>query len=109
MLKLPKPFRKQGQQLCSDGNTAVFFDAYNVDHMHDAYQQGLAEQPERVPLTMEQCKAKFEAWYASAPDEEPKPDRTYELSDESMSELTKGCIWLGWQAAYGIKQGGQHD
>ena len=48
MLKLPKPFRKQGQQLCSDGNTTVFFDAYNVDHMHDAYQQGLAEQPVQV-------------------------------------------------------------
>lgn len=48
MLKLPQPFRKQGQQLCSDGNTAVFFDAYNVDHMHDAYQQGLAEQPVQV-------------------------------------------------------------
>jgi hypothetical protein len=64
-------------------------------------------QPERVPLTMEQCKAKFEAWYASAPDAEPEPDRTYELSDESMSELTKDCIWLGWQAAHGIKQGGQ--
>ena len=46
MLKLPQPFRKQGQQLCSDGNTTVFFDAYNVDQMHDAYQQGLAAQPE---------------------------------------------------------------
>ena len=48
MLKLPQPFRKQGQQLCSDGNTTVFFDAYNVNQMHDAYQQGLAAQPEPV-------------------------------------------------------------
>lgn len=54
-------------------------------------------------LTNDECRAKFEDWYASAPDAEPEPDRTYELTDESMSELTKDCIWLGWQAAHGIK------
>jgi len=63
-----------------------------------------------APLTDEQCRASFEAWYASAPDAEPEPERTYELTDESMTELTKDCIWLGWQAAHGIHaKGGQHE
>lgn len=57
---------------------------------------------QRQPLTDEQCRAKFEAWYSSAPDADAEPERTYELTDESMSELTKECIWLGWQAAHGI-------
>ena len=36
MIKLPEPFRKQGQQLCNDGNTTVFFDAYNKDQLKQA-------------------------------------------------------------------------
>lgn len=31
-----EPFRKQGQQLCNDGNTTVFFDAYNKDQLKQA-------------------------------------------------------------------------
>jgi hypothetical protein len=58
-----------------------------------------------VPLTDDQCRAAFEVWYSSAPDADPEPERTYELTDESMSELTKECIWLGWQAAHGITKG----
>ncbi len=42
MIKWPEPFRKQGQQLCNDGNTTVFFDAYNKDQLkqavRDAYE-----------------------------------------------------------------------
>ena len=36
MIKWPEPFRKQGQQLCNDGNTTVFFDAYNKDQLKQA-------------------------------------------------------------------------
>ena len=60
-----------------------------------------------VPLTDEQCRAAFDAWYSSAPDAPEEPERIYELTDESMSELTKECIWLGWQAAHGITEKGQ--
>jgi hypothetical protein len=75
-----------------------------------AYSPLYAAPKALAPLTDEQCRASFEAWYASAPDAEPEPERTYELTDESMTELTKDCIWLGWQAAHGIHaKGGQHE
>ncbi len=61
------------------------------------------EQPAQ-PLTDEQCRAKFEAWYWSAPDANAEPDRIYDLTDESMSELTKDCLWLGWKAAHDTKE-----
>lgn len=41
MIKLPEPFRKQGQQLCNDGNTTVFFDAYNKDQLKQAVRDAL--------------------------------------------------------------------
>jgi hypothetical protein len=63
-----------------------------------------AAQPS-APLTEDQCRAGFEAWWSSAPDEPEDAARTYELTDESMSELTKECVWMGWQAAHGIKGG----
>jgi hypothetical protein len=66
-----------------------------------------AMQSKHEPISNEQCRAKFEEWYSSAPDAEPEPERTYELTDESMSELTKECIWMGWQAAHGIMKGQQ--
>jgi nitroreductase len=59
-----------------------------------------------APLTDDRCRAAFDAWYSSAPDAPEEPERSYELTDESMSELTKECIWLGWQAAHGITKGG---
>ena len=65
-----------------------------------AIKEALAQ---RKPLTEEESRAKFEAWYSSAPDAS-EPERIYELTDESMTELTKECIWLGWQAAHGIKE-----
>lgn len=40
----------------------------------------------------------FEAWYTSQP-AECEPERIYELSDEGMTELTKECVMMGWQAA----------
>ena len=43
MIKLPKPFRKQGQQLCNDGNTTVFFDAYNKAQLKRAVRDVLEE------------------------------------------------------------------
>ena len=58
---------------------------------------------QRKPLTEEESRAKFEAWYSSAPDAS-EPERIYELTDESMTELTKDCLWLGWQAAHDIKE-----
>jgi hypothetical protein len=66
-----------------------------------------AQPAKREPLSDEQCRAEFEAWYSSAPDADAEPERTYELTDESMSELTKECIWMGWQAAHGITKGQQ--
>lgn len=84
-------------------------------HQNNQYNRRVAERDAALAevdrlksekqITNHECRAKFEAWYSSAPDAEPEPDRTYELTDESMSELTKDCIWLGWQAAHGI--GGQ--
>ena len=41
MIKLPEPFRKQGQQLCNDGNTTVFFDAYNKDQLKQAVRDAV--------------------------------------------------------------------
>jgi len=58
-----------------------------------------------APLTDDQCRAAFDAWYSSAPDAPEEPDCIYQMTDESMSELTKECIWLGWQAAHGITKG----
>lgn len=43
MIKWPEPFRKQGQQLCNDGNTTVFFDAYNKDQLKQAVRDALEE------------------------------------------------------------------
>ena len=63
---------------------------------------GTQPKPQPQPLTNDQCRAAFENWYSSAPDAPKEPERIYELTDESMSELTKECIWLGWQAAHGI-------
>lgn len=68
-----------------------------LDLLHDVESLKSEKQ-----ITNAECRAKFEAWYSSAPDAEPEPERTYELTDESMTELTKDCIWLGWQAAHGI-------
>ena len=65
-----------------------------------AIKEALAQ---RKPLTEEESRAKFEAWYSSAPDAS-EPERIYELTDESMTELTKDCLWLGWQAAHDIKE-----
>lgn len=95
MLKLPQPFRKQGQQLCSDGNTTVFFDAYNVDQMHDAYQQGLAEQPERVPLSEAEVTDIAIKWSNS---------RFVAMSDRFVQDFARELL-----AAAAIKQGGQND
>jgi hypothetical protein len=64
-----------------------------------------AAQP-AAPLTADQCRAAFDAWYSSPQDAPEEPERIYELTDESMSEMTKECIWLGWQAAHGITKGG---
>lgn len=36
-----EPFRKQGQQLCNDGNTTVFFDAYNKAQLKQAVRDAL--------------------------------------------------------------------
>ena len=41
MIKLPEPFRKQGQQLCNDGNTTVFFDAYTEAQLKQAVRDAL--------------------------------------------------------------------
>jgi hypothetical protein len=60
------------------------------------------EQQAQKPVA--QCRADFEAWYASSSEAPNEPERTYELTDAGMSELTKSCIWLGWQAAHGIKE-----
>ena len=67
--------------------------------------KSLSAQPAPVPLTDDQCRAAFDAWYSSAPDAPEEPERIYELTEESMSEMTKECIWLGWQAAHGITKG----
>ena len=41
----------------------------------------------------------FEAWYASQDQSEPEPEKTYELSEAGMEELTKDCLFQGWKAA----------
>ena len=43
MIKLPEPFRKQGQQLCNDGNTTVFFDAYTEAQLKQAVRDAYEE------------------------------------------------------------------
>ena len=43
-------------------------------------------------------RAEFEAWYASQADATDEPERTYELDEAGMNDLTKDCIWAGWQA-----------
>jgi hypothetical protein len=43
-------------------------------------------------------RAEFEAWYASQADATDEPERTYELDEAGMNDLTKDCIWEGWQA-----------
>ena len=53
MIKWPEPFRKQGQQLCNDGNTTVFFDAYNKAQLKQAVRDALEEAAKR-------CKAEAE-------------------------------------------------
>ena len=40
----------------------------------------------------------FEAWYSAEDQETDDPERTYELTEEGMNELTKYCVWQGWQA-----------
>lgn len=40
----------------------------------------------------------FEAWYSAEDQETDDPERTYELTEEGTNELTKYCIWQGWQA-----------
>ena len=41
----------------------------------------------------------FEAWYAAEDQSDNKPERTYEFSQDGVNELTKDCVWMGWQAA----------
>jgi hypothetical protein len=86
------------------GQAAQFCDFVggNGTSIAKAINEAVSAPQVPAPLTGAQCRARFEAWYSSAPDAEPEPERTYELTDESMSELTKDCIWLGWQAAHGI-------
>ena len=43
-------------------------------------------------------RAEFEAWYASTDDAPAEPDHIYEFDEDGMNDLTKDCIWLGWQA-----------
>lgn len=43
-------------------------------------------------------RAEFEAWYASQADATDEPERTYELDEAGMTDLTKDCLWEGWQA-----------
>lgn len=43
-------------------------------------------------------RAEFEAWYASTDVAPAEPDHIYEFDENGMNDLTKGCIWLGWQA-----------
>ncbi len=43
-------------------------------------------------------RADFEAWYASTDDAPAEPDHIYEFDEDGMNDLTKDCIWLGWQA-----------
>ena len=48
MIKLPKPFRKQGQQLCNDGNTDMFFDAYTEAQLKQAISDVLQVAKSRI-------------------------------------------------------------
>ena len=50
MIKLPEPFRKQGQQLCNDGNTTVFFDAYTEAQLKQAVRDAIEEVAKRVEV-----------------------------------------------------------
>ena len=54
MLKLPTPFRKQGDQLCNDGNTTVFFDAYTESQMK-SYAVEVLRQAARECELAAQC------------------------------------------------------
>ena len=47
---------------------------------------------------MNKERAEFEAWYASRADATDEPERTYELDEAGMNDLTKDCILEGWQA-----------
>lgn len=101
MLKLPEPFRKQGQQLCNDGNTKLFFDAYNSAQMHDAYRQGLAAQqaqPERAPLS----DAELEQEFCNIAGLETG-------INPAAADTKRALVWFKKGYAHGIKQGGQHD
>lgn len=46
----------------------------------------------------------FEAWYTSTDDAPAEPERIYKLDEDGMNELTKGCIWLGWQARAAMQE-----
>lgn len=54
MLKLPTPFRKQGDQLCNDGNTTVFFDAYTECQMKSYAKAALRQATKECELAA-QC------------------------------------------------------
>lgn len=40
----------------------------------------------------------FEAWINQQDQAEPEPDRTYELDEAGMNQLTEDCMWEAWQA-----------
>lgn len=43
-------------------------------------------------------RSKFEAWMARQDQADPEPERTYELDEAGMNQLTEDCMWVAWQA-----------
>ncbi|UCV00253.1 hypothetical protein [Acidovorax radicis] len=40
----------------------------------------------------------FEEWMNQQDQAEPEPERTYELDDAGMNQLTEDCMWIAWKA-----------
>jgi hypothetical protein len=44
-------------------------------------------------------RERFEAWSNAQEQAESEPERTYELSEEGLTELTNEAMLMAWQAA----------